>query len=78
MLVLKASLQHPYTTRLIVSPPEPGKVPGALLTFLGRRRLLPPLAVLLARDLGEGDEAEEQAGSPQHHAAAVRSREELE
>lgn len=38
------------------------------LTFLGGRRLLPALAVLLDGDVGEGDEAEQQAGCPQRHA----------
>lgn len=54
-----------------------GKLPP-LLTFLGSHRLLPDFAVLLAGDLGEGEEAEEQVGSPERHAAAVRCRAEVE
>lgn len=35
---------------------------------------MPGFAVLLAGDVGEGEEAEEEeAGSPERHAAAVRS-----
>lgn len=44
-----------------------------LLTFLGSHWFWPDLAILLAGDVSEGEEAEEQAGSPERHAAAVRS-----
>lgn len=43
-----------------------------LLTFLGSCWFWPEFVVFLAGDLGEGEEAEEQAGSPECHSAAVR------
>ena len=48
-----------------------------LLTFLGSHRFWPDFGVLLAGDVGEGEEAEEQAGSPERHAAAVSGAERL-
>lgn len=60
------------------NPPKPCKSSLARklplpLTFLGSGRFLPGFAVLLVGDLGEGEEAEEEAGSAESHVGAVRS-----